>query len=131
MRALKPLLSAVLIVLSKAGYRHRRAYRRQPFQGAQDLRLIVGQMAHQDVGVADFREAPKLFRDFVDRSRDQGFRRHAAIASAEGLLQYRLCLGRRLADVDVAPQDDGARLSAVSGAALAIHVGLRAGLLAV
>src|SRR5439155_6706884 len=45
-------------------------------------------------------------------------------------LQYRLCLGRRLADIDVTPQHDGAWLSAVSGTALTVNVGLRAGLLA-
>jgi hypothetical protein len=50
-------------------------------------------MAHEDVGVADFREGPKLFRDFVGRAGDQGFCRHAAIASAQRLLQHRLCLG--------------------------------------
>ena len=44
--------------------------------------------------------------------------------------QYRLCFNRRLADVNVAPQDDGAWLSAVSGTSLAIEIGLRAGLLA-
>jgi hypothetical protein len=44
----------------------RRAYRGQPLQGVQDLRLIVGQMAHEDVGVPDFPEGPKLFCDFVD-----------------------------------------------------------------
>ena len=94
--------SAVLIVFSKErlGLGQRRAHRRQPFQRAQDLRLIIGQMAHQDVGVPDFREGPKLFRDFVDRSRDQGFCRHAAVASAQRLLQDRLCLGRRPPDVN-------------------------------
>jgi hypothetical protein len=34
-------------------------------------------MAHRDLGVADFAEAPKLFRDLVSRSGDQGFRRDA------------------------------------------------------
>jgi hypothetical protein len=33
-------------------------------------------MAHEDVGVPDFREVPKLCCDFVDRSRDQGFCRN-------------------------------------------------------
>src|SRR5438552_9762431 len=92
--------------------------------------MVTGEMARRDLGVADFREAPNLFRDLVDRSRDQGFGWAAAIASAQRLLQYRLCVGRRLADVDVAPQDDGARVFAVGAAALAIHIGLRAGLLA-
>src|SRR3984893_11416988 len=86
-------------------------------QGPQDLRLIVGQMTHEDVGVSDFPEGPKLFRDFVDRARDQGFCRHAAIASASRRLQHRLRLGRRLADVNVRSQGDGAWLPAVSGAA--------------
>src|SRR5206468_9797199 len=36
----------------------------------------------------------------------------------------------RRADIDVTPQHDGARLSAVSGTALKIHVGLHASLLA-
>src|ERR1700687_6109756 len=58
------------------------------------------------------------------RARDQGFCRHAAIASAQRVLQHRLRLGRRFADVDVAPQDDGVRLPAVGGAALAIEIGL-------
>ena len=87
-------------------------------------------MAHEDVGVTDFPEGPKLLCDFVDRARDQGFCRHAAIASAQRMLQHRLRLGRRVADVNVAPQDDGARLPAVGGAALAIEIGLRARLLA-
>src|SRR5260370_6556200 len=86
-------------------------------------------MAHRDLGVADFCEAPKMFRHFLGRSRDQGFRRDAAITSVHRLLQYRLCLGRGLADIDVAPQDDCAGLFAVSGAALTIEIGLRAGLL--
>src|SRR5207248_6777232 len=87
-------------------------------------------MAHQDLGVPDFTEHPKLFRDVVDRSSDQGFRRDAPIAPAKRMLQYRLRLGRRLADVNVAPQHDGAWLSAVGGAALAIKISLRASLLA-
>src|SRR5438067_8818224 len=87
-------------------------------------------MAYEDVGVSDFLEIPELLRDFVDRARDQRFRRHAAVAAAQRLLQYRLRLNRRLADVNVAPQDDGAWLSAVSGTSLAIEIGLRAGLLA-
>jgi hypothetical protein len=45
------------------------------------------------------------------------------------MLQYRLCLGRRLADVNVAPQDNGAWLPAVSGAALTVDIGLRTHLL--
>src|SRR4029077_2257500 len=49
----------------------RRADRGQPLQGAQDLGLVVGQMAHEDVGVTDFPEGPKLFRDLLDRARDQ------------------------------------------------------------
>src|SRR5579864_1917605 len=108
-----PPCDSVVIVLSQEPPSYsgqRRAYRGQPLQGAQDLRLIVGQMAHEDVGVADFPEGPKLFCDFVDRARDQGFCRHAAIASAQRMLQHRLRLGRRLADVNVAPQGDGAWL---------------------
>jgi len=46
------------------------------------------------------------------------------------MLQHRLCLRRRLADVNVAAQDEGARLPTASGAALAIEIGLRARLLA-
>jgi len=45
------------------------------------------------------------------------------------VLQHRLCLGRRLADVNVAPQRDSTWLPAVSGAALTIEIGLRARLL--
>ena len=86
-------------------------------------------MAHEDVGVPDFLEGPKLFLDFVDRSSNQGFCRNAAIALAQRMLQYRLCLGRRLADVNVAPQDNGAWLPAVSGAALTVDIGLRTRLL--
>jgi len=86
-------------------------------------------MAHEDVGVPDFLEGPKLFRDFIGRSRDQGFCRNAAIASAQRVLQHRLCLARRPADVNVAPQGDGVWLPAVRGAALTIDIGLNAGLL--
>ena len=44
-------------LLVPSGLRYQgRAYRGQTFQGAQDLRLIVGQMADEDVGVADFPE---------------------------------------------------------------------------
>ena len=71
-------------------------------------------------------KSPKLFRDFVDRSCDQGFRRNTAIVSAQRMPQHRFCLGRRLADVNVAPQGDGVWLPAVSGAALTIDIGLRA-----
>jgi hypothetical protein len=53
-----------------------------------------------------------------------------AVAAAQRLLQYRLRLIRRFADVNVAPQHDRAGLSAVNGAALPIEIGLRAGLLA-
>jgi hypothetical protein len=81
-----------------------------------------------DFGVPEFREAPKPFGDLVDRSSDQGFSRNAATAAAQRVLQYRLRLGRRLADIDVAPQHDGARLLTVNGAALEIQIGLRAGL---
>src|SRR5881275_3374873 len=87
-------------------------------------------MAYQDFGVSDFLEIAELLRDFVDRARDQRFRRHAAVAAAQRLLQYRLRLIRRFADVNVAPQHDRAGLSAVNGAALPIEIGLRAGLLA-
>jgi hypothetical protein len=58
---------------------------------------------HEDLCVADFSEAPKLFRDLVDRSRNQGLCRNAAIALAQRVLKHRLRLGRRLADVNVAP----------------------------
>src|SRR5205085_7081725 len=87
-------------------------------------------MAYQDFGVSDFLEIPELLRDFVDRARDQRYRRHAAVAAAQRLLQYRLRLIRRFADVNVAPQHDRAGLSAVNGAALPVEIGLRAGLLA-
>src|SRR5437764_2813026 len=87
-------------------------------------------MAYQDFGVSDFLEIPELLRDFVDRARDQRFRRHAAVAAAQRLLQYRVRFIRRLADINVAPQHDRAGLSVVNGAALAIEIGLRAGLLA-
>jgi hypothetical protein len=40
--------------------------------------------------------------------------------------QHRLLLRATLADVNVAPQRDGAWLSAISGAALSIDIGLRA-----
>ena len=43
-------------------------------------------MAHEDVSVAEVLETPKLFRDFVDRSRDERFGRDTAIASAERML---------------------------------------------
>src|SRR5437763_5265202 len=86
-------------------------------------------MAHQDFGVSDFLEISELRRDFVDRARDQGFRRYAAVAPAQCLLQYRLRLIRRLTDVNVAPQHDRAGLFAINGAALAIEIGLRPGLL--
>src|SRR5215471_5596174 len=118
------LSGAVLIVLSQSRLGYCRAHRRQSLQGTQDLRLVVGEMAYEDVGVPDFREGPKLLRDFVDRSRDQGFCRHATIALAQRSLQHGLALGVRLANVNVAPQRDGARLFTVSGAALAINVGL-------
>jgi len=49
-------------------------------------RPIVGEMAHEDVGVPDYVEGPKLFRDFIDRSGDQGFCRNAAIALAQSML---------------------------------------------
>src|SRR5215472_12333740 len=81
-------------------------------------------MAHEDLGVPHFPKRPKLFRDLVDRTSDQGFCRHAAVALGEGALQYGLCLGERLPDVNVAPQDDRARLPAVSRAALLIEIGL-------
>src|SRR5205085_10135621 len=77
----------------------------------------------------DVPEGPKLFLDFVARSCSQGFCRHAAIASAQCMLQYRPCLRRRLADVNVAPQDNRAWLPAVSGAALTVDFGLRTRLL--
>ena len=67
------------------------------------LRLIIGQVTYRDFGVADFRERPKLFRDLVHRPGDQRLRRNAPIASAQRILQYRLCLCRGCADVDVAP----------------------------
>src|SRR5215471_12518045 len=82
-------------------------------------------MAHEDIGVPDFPEGPKLFRDFVDRSRVQGIGRNAPIALVQRLLQYRLRLGRRLADINVSPQRDDTWLLAVSGAALTIKIGLR------
>src|SRR5436305_14439416 len=87
-------------------------------------------MAYKDFGVSDFLEIPELLRDFIDRARDQRFRRHAAIAAAQRLLQYRLRLIRRLADANVAPQHNRAGLSAINGAALAIEIGLRAGCVA-
>src|SRR5262249_13426786 len=118
------LSGAVLIVLSRSRLGYCRAHRRQSLQGTQDFRLIVGEMAYEDVGVPDFPEGPKLLRDFVDRSRDQGFCRHAAIAPIQRLLQQRLRLGGRLADINVAPQDDGVRLFAVGGTALTIEIGL-------
>jgi hypothetical protein len=43
-------------------------------------------MSHKDVGVPDFLEGPKLFRDFVGRPRDQGFCRNAAITLAQSML---------------------------------------------
>ena len=45
-------------------------------------------MAHEDVGVPHFPENPELFRNVIDRSRDQGFCRHTAIALAQRQLEY-------------------------------------------
>jgi hypothetical protein len=42
-------------------------------------------MTHEDVSVAEFRESPKLFRDFVDRSRDESLCRKTAIALARSV----------------------------------------------
>jgi hypothetical protein len=42
-------------------------------------------MAHRNLNVADFGEAAKPFRHFLDRSRDQGFRRDAALAPVHRL----------------------------------------------
>ena len=70
-----------------------------------------------------------LFRDFVYRSGDQRFGRHATIASGQRVLQHCLSLGGRLADVNVAPQDDRARPPAISRTSLTIEIGLRARLL--
>src|SRR6516164_6417103 len=80
-------------------------------------------MTHEDVSVPKLLKAPKLFGDFVDRSGDQGPCRNTAIASVQHMFQHRLCLGRRLADVNVAPQGDGVWPPAVSGAALEIEIG--------
>jgi hypothetical protein len=41
---------------------------------------------------------------------DQGLRRYAPIASAQRILQYCMCFCRGCADVDVAPQNDSARV---------------------
>src|SRR5262249_10321875 len=68
-------------------------------------------------------------RDLVDRSCDQGFCGNTAITLAHRMLQYCLRLGPRFADVNIAPQDDGARLPPVSGAALTVDSGLRPRLL--
>src|SRR5579862_9973424 len=87
-------------------------------------------MTHEDVRVPDSPEGVKLIRDFIDRACDQGFCRDTAIAPGQRLLQDRLCLRRRLADIDVTPQDDGSGIFSVSSAALAIEVGLRACLFA-
>src|SRR6516165_43938 len=80
-------------------------------------------MTHEDVSVPKLLKAPKLFGDFVDRSGDQGPCRNTAIASVQRMFQHRLCLGRRLAYVNVAPQGDGVWPPAVSGAALEIEIG--------
>src|ERR1700724_2659131 len=87
-------------------------------------------MAHEDVGVPDFPESPKLLCNFVNGPRDQGFCRNAAITLAQRALQHLLCLGRRLADINVAPQRDSAWLPAVSGASLTVEIGLHARLFA-
>ena len=76
----------------------RRTHRRQPLQRARDVWLIVGEMTHEDADVAKFLKGPKLFGDFVDRSRDERLCRNTAIASAQRMLQHGLRLGRRLAD---------------------------------
>jgi hypothetical protein len=91
---------------------------------SQHLWLIVSEMAHEDVGVPDFPESPKLLCNFVNGPRDQGFCRNAAITLAQHALQHLLCLGRRLADINVAPQRDSAWLPAVSGAPLTVEIGL-------
>ena len=44
----------------------RRAHCFQPLQGAEDLRLIVGEMAHEYVCVPQFPEAAELGRDLVN-----------------------------------------------------------------
>jgi hypothetical protein len=43
----------------------------------------------------------KLFRDLVDRAGDQGFCRNTGIALAQRMFRYRLCLGRRFAEVNI------------------------------
>jgi hypothetical protein len=85
-------------------------------------------MAHKNFAVANRRKLAEPFRYFIDCSSDQRFRLHAAVAAAQRLLQHLLRLCRGLTDVNVAPQNDHARIFAASGAALAVQVGLRASL---
>src|SRR5579863_10337778 len=63
--------------------RERRADRCQSLQGPQDLRLVVCEMTHEDVGVPDVPVAPELLDDFVDRSGNEGFPGNAAITLAQ------------------------------------------------
>src|SRR5881409_1908865 len=93
---------------------------REPRQRADDLRLVVDEMAHDDVGVAHRPEPSELLRDRRHVAPDQGTRLDAAIAAVDDGARCPLGLGRGLTHVDVATDSDRRRRALVSRAARAI-----------
>src|SRR5207244_5614004 len=93
-------------------------------EGAEDLGVVVGQVADDDVRVAEGYEGAELLHHLLDRAPYEGGGVEAAIAGLDYALTDRLRLRRRLAHVDVASDRDRRRPLAVLGAAVQIPADL-------
>ena len=69
--------------------------------------MIAGDVADDDVGVAECRKLGEALGDLVDGARDERRRGNAAIARGEHLRFDGVGIGRRVADVDIAADRDG------------------------
>src|SRR5262245_41464424 len=89
-----------------------------------DARVIAGDVADDDVGVAERGELGEALDDLVDGAGDEGRRWNAAIAGGKDLSLDGVGVGRRVADVDVAADRDGLGRAPVGLAALEVERGL-------
>jgi hypothetical protein len=71
----------------------RRANLGEAGEGTQDFRVIVRQMADDDVGVAEGREPAELVHHFGDRAPDESPRVEAPIARLDRGAAERVCVG--------------------------------------
>src|SRR5262245_55574582 len=93
----------------------RRAHLSEAGQRADDLRLVVGDVPHDDVGVPEGSESAELVDDLRYGAPDERRLIEAAVSRLDDALGHGGGLRRRLADIDIPAEGHGCRFPAVAG----------------